>query len=144
MYRVVAVVVAAAITAVLLVLMSLPWWVAVPVGAALWIVPAVVQEHDERVPRPVNAAFVHAVRERVEPVLAAAGFTFNFASGGQRARRDSTDVSSTRLTLRGTRTWGTGKAPVSTCGSVEMAVPARWRSRWAGATWTTWSARIGS
>lgn len=92
LYRVVAVVVAAAITAVLLVLVGLPWWVAVPVGGVLWIALAVVQEHDERAPRPADEAFVRAVRERVEPVLTAAGFTFNFASGGQRARRDSTDT----------------------------------------------------
>jgi hypothetical protein len=89
---VVAVVVAAAISAVLLVLVGLPWWVAVPVGAALWVGLAVVQEHDERVPRPVDEEFVRAVRDRVEPVLAAAGFTFHSASGGLRARRDSTDV----------------------------------------------------
>jgi hypothetical protein len=64
----------------------------VPIGAALWVGLAVLQEHDERVPRPVDEVFVRAVRERVEPVLVAAGFTFSSASGGQRARRDTTDV----------------------------------------------------
>ncbi|HVM12785.1 MAG TPA: hypothetical protein VM287_00440 [Egibacteraceae bacterium] len=92
LYRVVAVVVAMVISAALLVLAGLPWWVAVPIGAALWVGLAVVQEHDERVPRPVDEVFVRAVRERVEPVLVAAGFTFNSASGGQRARRDTADV----------------------------------------------------
>ncbi|MGH9151300.1 MAG: hypothetical protein ACRD03_02605 [Acidimicrobiales bacterium] len=92
LYRVVAVAVAAAISAVLLVLAGAPWWLAVPVGAALWVGLAIVQEHDERVPRPVDEVFVRAVRERVEPVLAAEGFTFNSAAGGRRARRDTTDV----------------------------------------------------
>lgn len=92
LYRVVAVVVAAAISAVVLVLAGAPWWLAVPIAAALWVGLAVVQEHDERVPRPVDEVFVRAVRERVEPVLVAAGFTFNSASGGQRARRGTTDV----------------------------------------------------
>ena len=92
LYRVVAVASAAAISAVLLVLAGLPWLVAVPVAAALWVGFAVVQEHDERVPRPVDEVFVQAVRTRVEPVLVAAGFVFNFASGGLRARGDTADV----------------------------------------------------
>lgn len=49
---------------------------AVPAGAALWVGLAAVQEHDERVPRPVDEVVVQAVRESAEPVLAAAGFVF--------------------------------------------------------------------
>ena len=92
LYRVVAVVMAAAITAVVLSFVGLPWWLAMPVAAALWVGLAVVQEHDERVPRPVDEWFVQAVRERVEPVLTTVGFTFNFASAGQRARGYTADV----------------------------------------------------
>ena len=44
-------------------LAGLPWWVAVPIGAAPWVGLAVVQEHDGRVPRPVDEVFVRAVRE---------------------------------------------------------------------------------
>ena len=92
LYRVVAVVVAGAVTAGLLVLVGAPWWAALPVSGVLWIGLAVVQEHDQRVERPVDEEFLQALRERAEPVLQAAGFTFHSASGGQRARRDSTDV----------------------------------------------------
>jgi len=40
---------------------------AVPAGAALWVGLAAVQEHDERVPRPVDEVVVQAVREAPSP-----------------------------------------------------------------------------
>lgn len=119
LYRVIAVVVAAVITAVLLVLVGLPWWAAVPGGGALWIGLAIVQEHDERVPRPVDQAFVHAVRERVEPVLPAAGFTSTSPRVGSGPDATPLTSSSTRQNPLGAQAWARKRIPVSTCGSVE-------------------------
>ncbi len=93
LYRVVAVGVAAAITAAGLVFAArVGWFIAVPVATALWIGLAVIQEHDERVTLDVDSAFLALLREQADPVLAAAGFVYRDASGPQRARMARSDT----------------------------------------------------
>lgn len=92
-YRVVAVVIGAAITSVVVVLTGrVRLLVAVPLATAGWIALAVVQEHDERVHLDVDGEFRDLLREQADPVLARAGFSFNGAFGPCRARRDRSDT----------------------------------------------------
>ena len=91
-YRVVAVAVAAAATAVLLFAVGVPLLVGVPLALVVWIGLAIVQEHDERVTLPVDAEFYGHLRELVDPVLAPHGLAFNSSFGPCRARGDRTEV----------------------------------------------------
>lgn len=92
-YRVIAVVFAAAITAILLILATpVHWLVALLVSSAAWIALAVIQEHDGRFVLDVDEQFIAGLRARVDPVLASAGFLFRNASGPARARPKRTDT----------------------------------------------------
>lgn len=93
LYRVIAVAVAAIVTAVLMGLItSVHWLLALVLATAGWIVLAIIQEHDERVVLDVDSEFLGQLRTQVEPVLARAGFAFRTASGPTRARRDRSDT----------------------------------------------------
>lgn len=94
LHRVVAVGVgAAATTALAAPLVGLRrLWLAAPGALLAWVVGGVVQEHDERVARPVDAAFAAALRASVDDGLAAAGFVCHAASGGSHARGQTADV----------------------------------------------------
>jgi len=86
-YRVVAVVVAAGLSAFALVALArVPWFIAVPLSLAIWIGLAVVQEHDERVTVPIDEHFLAELHTHVSPVIAPAGFSFAYASPSNRAR----------------------------------------------------------
>ena len=86
-YRVVAVVVAAGLSAfVFVALARVPWFIAVPFSLAIWIGLAIAQEHDERVTVPIDDDFLAALHTHVSPVIAPAGFSFAYASPSNRAR----------------------------------------------------------
>ena len=85
-YRVVAVLVAALFSAWIVVLVGVPYYVAVPIAIAAWIGLAVAQEHDERVTLPIDQEFYDRLRYHVDPVVAAAGLSFDAAIGANRAR----------------------------------------------------------
>jgi len=91
-YRVLAVGVAAVLTAAGLMLVGLPLLIGAPIALATWIGLAVIQEHDERVVLPVDAEFLRALRDRVEPLLARHGFEFHGATGPCRARADRAET----------------------------------------------------
>ena len=92
-YRVVAVVFGAAITAVVVVVATtVGWLVAAMMAMVGWIGLAVLQDHDLVVHLDVIGEFQDLLREQADPVLARAGFTFNHASGPTRARRDRSDT----------------------------------------------------
>ncbi|MDJ0664923.1 MAG: hypothetical protein QNJ75_10200 [Acidimicrobiia bacterium] len=93
LYRVIAVAVAAAITGILLMLVTPVHWLgALLIAVAIWIAVAIVQELDGRVVLPVDEQFLSGLRTLVDPVLARAGFVFRNASGPARARSDRTDT----------------------------------------------------
>ena len=92
LYRVIAVAVGAALTAVILRVAGVPLWIGVPLALPVWIGLAIAQEHDERVMLPVDPVFLGHLRELVDPVLGARGFVFNNATGPCRARPDRDEV----------------------------------------------------
>jgi hypothetical protein len=92
-YRVAAVAGAAAVSAAVLVLvLPVHGLVAALLATVLWILLAIVQEHDERVLLEPDLAFLAAMRAQVEPVLERAGFVFRNASGPQRSRPGRQDT----------------------------------------------------
>jgi len=92
LYRVLAVAVAAGVSTLVLAGLGVPAWGAAPVTLAVWIALAVKQEHDERIVLPVDPIFLGALRESVDPLLAARGYAFDRATGPRRARPDRDDV----------------------------------------------------
>jgi hypothetical protein len=89
-YRVVAVVSAAALTTLALRAFGTgPTWLVAIAATLAWIALAVAQEHDERVRVPVDQRFVDALRECLDPVMAGHGWTFGSATSGCRARKDT-------------------------------------------------------
>ncbi len=93
LYRVIAVAVGAgATTGLLRAAGARRLWVVAPASLFAWVLLGVVQEHDERVPRPLDEEFAAALRDQVDGVLSAAGFRFVHASGGSRARGGTVDV----------------------------------------------------
>ncbi|MFN3214927.1 MAG: hypothetical protein ACE367_00350 [Acidimicrobiales bacterium] len=89
-YRVVAVVSAAALTTLALRAFGIgPTWLVAIAATLAWIALAVAQEHDERVCVPVDQRFVDALRECLDPVMAGHGWTFGSATGGCRARKET-------------------------------------------------------
>lgn len=92
-YRVVAVAIGAAITAVVVVVPTgVSWLAAATLTTVGWIVLAVIQDHDEGVHLDVIGEFRNLLREQADPVLARDGFSFNHASGPARAQRDRSDT----------------------------------------------------
>lgn len=89
-YRVVAVIVGAAITAaVVAAVLPVPWWLVGLLALAGWAGLAVLQEHDERVHLPVDSEFLEELHTYVDPVMAASGYEFTRATGANRARRSA-------------------------------------------------------
>jgi hypothetical protein len=90
LYRVVAVVSAAALTTLALRAFGIgPTWLVAIAATLGWIALAVAQEHDERVRVPVDQRFVDALRECLDPLMAGHGWTFGSATGGCRARKEA-------------------------------------------------------
>ncbi|MCP3935493.1 MAG: hypothetical protein GY708_08995 [Actinomycetia bacterium] len=93
LYRVVAVTVAAGIITTLAVITAgTRGLIALPLAVLAWIALGVAQEHDERVKLDVDTEFETLLRQQLDPVLAAAGFTFSAAVGPLRAHPDRTDT----------------------------------------------------
>lgn len=86
-YRIVAVVGAAAVSAALLgLLLRIHWLGATLLATGMWILLAIIQEHDERVLLEPDSEFLAALRAHVDPVMERTGFVFRHASGPQRSR----------------------------------------------------------
>jgi hypothetical protein len=93
LYRVLAVAAASVITAGALVLtVRINWFIAGATATIVWIVLAVIQEHDERVVLDVDAEFLKLLLDQADPVLAEAGFVYRNASGPQRAQKARADT----------------------------------------------------
>lgn len=86
-YRVGAVISGAGITAAVLAkLTPVRWWLAAAASLATWIGLAIAQDHDERVTLPIDEDFLRELRTQVDPVVAGAGYSFEYADPANRAR----------------------------------------------------------